>query len=145
MNKPLVNIFVYGDGTHVHAVGWRAYEKVGTHEELTNFLQSRVRQDHRSAPRKDLEEPIPWRDFEAMDRLNPIIGALAAAGIVGENPVYCVTHIVNGEVRVDDTFDAEGSGAVPDDLKVYSTEDRFDFPRLIHDDYFEAIHLLWKN
>ena len=38
MNKPLVNIFVYGDGTHVHAVGWLAYVKVGTYEELTNFL-----------------------------------------------------------------------------------------------------------
>ena len=85
----------------------------------------------RSAPRKDLEEPIPWRDFEAIDRLNPIASALAATGVVGENPVYCVTHIVNGEVRLDDTFDAEGSGALPDYLNVYSTDDGFDFPRLI--------------
>ena len=145
MKKPLVNIFVYGDRTQVHAVGWRVYEKVGTYEELTNFLQSRVRHDHRGAPREDLEEPIPWRDFKAMDRLNPIAGALAAAGVVGENAVYCVTHIVNGEVHVDDTFDVEGSGAVPDYLKVYSTEDRFDFPQLIQDDFFDAIHLLWNN
>ena len=139
MKKPLVNIFVCGNGTHVHAVGWRVYERAGTYDELTNFLQSTVQHDHRGAPREDLKKPIPWRDFETMDRLNPFAGALAAAGVVGENPGYCVTHIVNGEVRVDDTFDAEGGGAVPDYLKVYSTEGGFDFPRLIQDDYFEAI------
>lgn len=46
MKQSLVNIFVYGDGTHIHAVGWRVYEKAGSYEELTNFLQSRVQHDH---------------------------------------------------------------------------------------------------
>ena len=145
MKERLVNIFVYGNGTHVQAVGWRVYEEAGTYDELTRFLRSRVKHDHRSAPRKDLKEPIPRRDFEAMERLNPFAGALAAADIVGENPVYCVTHIVNGEVRVDDTRDESGGGAVPDYLQIYSTEGGFDFPRLIQDDYFEAIHMLWDN
>ena len=145
MKQPLVNIFVYGDGTHVHAIGWRVYEKAGSYEELTNFLQSRVQHDHQGALCKDLEDPIPWRDFESMDRLNPFAAALAAAGVVGENPVYCVTHIVNGEVRADETRDVSSGSVVPDYLQVYSTEDGFDFPQLIQDDYFEAIHLLWKN
>ena len=145
MKEPLVNIFVYGDETHVHAIGWRVYEKAGSYEELTNFLQSRVQHDHRSAPRKDLEDPIPWRDFESMDRLNPFACALAAAGVVGENPVYCVTHIVNGEIRADETRDVSSGSAVPDYLQIYSTEGEFDFPQLIQDDYFDAIHLLWNN
>ena len=154
MKQSLVNIFVYGDGTHVYAIGWRVYEKAGSYEELTNFLQSRVQHDHRGAPRKDLEDPIPWRDFESMDRL-PIpwrdfesmdrLNPFAAAGVVDENPVYCVTHIVNGEVRADETRDVSSGSVVPDYLQVYSTEDGFDFPQLIQDDYFEAIHLLWKN
>lgn len=131
MKERLVNIFVYGDGAHVHAVGWRLYEKAGTYDEQKAFLQSRVQHDHRIAARNDLEEPIPWRDFKTMDRLNPIAGA----GIIGENDVYCVTHIVNGEVRVDDTYDAAGDGAVPDYLRVYWIEDGFDF----------AIHLLWNK
>ena len=145
MKERIVNIFLYGDGTQVHALGWRVYEKSGTYDELITFLQSRVQHDHRIAARNNLEKPIPWRDFEVMDRLNPIAGAIAAAGIVGENDIYCATHIVNGEVRVDDTFDAAAGGAVPDYLKVYLTEGVFDFPRLINDDYFEAIHLLWNN
>ncbi len=42
MTELIVNIFVYGDGTHVNSIGWRVYKKVGSYEELTNFLQSRV-------------------------------------------------------------------------------------------------------
>ena len=141
MRKSLVNIFVYGDETHVHAIGWRVYEKAESYEELTNFLQSRVQHDHRSAHREDLAKPILWRDFEAMDRLNPFSGALAARGIVDENSIYCSTHIMNGEVQVDETRDVSSSGAVPDYLQVYSSESSFDFPQLIQDDYFDAIHL----
>lgn len=104
-----------------------------------------MRLDHQSAQREELAKPIPRRDFEAMDRLNPFAGALAARGIVDENSVYCVTHIVNGEVHVDGTRDESSSGALPDYLQVYFTEDGFDFPQLIQDDYFDAIHLLWNH
>ena len=145
MKAPLVNIFVYGNESHVHAIGWRVYERAGSNEELTNFLQSRVQHDHPGAPQEDLAKPIPRRDFDAMDRLNPFVGALVAKGIVGEKPVYCVTHIVNGEIRVDETRDESSSGAVPDYLQLYLTEGGFDFPQLLQDDYFEAIHLLWNN
>ena len=80
-----------------------------------------------------------------MDRLNPVSGAFVGAGVVGENDVYCVTQIVNGQLAVDDTFDSASGGAVPDYLEVYSTENGIDFPRLFRDDYFEAILLLWNN
>ena len=114
-----INIFVFGDETHVHAIGWRLYEKAGTDDELKAFLQSKVHDDHQIAARNDLEEPIPWRDFEVMDRLNPIAGAIAGAVIVGgENDVYCLTRIVNGEVPVDDTRDESDDATVPDYLHV---------------------------
>ena len=44
-----------------------------------------------------------------------------------------------------DTVDEGGDEAVPDYLRIYRTEGGFDFPELINDDYFEAIHLLWNN
>lgn len=143
--KSLVNIFVYGDETHVHAVGWCVYEKAGSYEQLTDFLQSRVRHDHGTAQREDLSRPIPRGDFEVMDRLNPFVGSLAAKGIVDEDSVYCVTHIVEGKVQVDEIRDLSNASAVPDYLHVYFTEHGFDFPQLIQDDYFDAIHLLWKD
>ena len=146
MKEQIVNIFVFGDGTNVQAVGWRLYEKAGTYDELVAFLQSKAQHDHRIAARKDLETPISWPEFRAMDRVNPIPSALLGAGIISENVVYCVTSIVNGQVRVDDTVIAEEGGReVPDYLSLYLTEEGLDFPRLIHDDHFEAIHLLWNN
>lgn len=80
MKKPLVNIFFYGDGTHIHAIGWRTYKRAGTHEELTNFLQSRVQRDHRDSQREDLPKPMLWRDFEVMDRLHPFVNELNRKG-----------------------------------------------------------------
>ena len=145
MKQRLVNIFVYGDETHVRAIGWRVYERAGSYDELKNFLQSRVQHDHRNAQREDLAKPIRWRDFEVMDRLQPFANELVERGIVGEGAVYCATLIVNDEVCVDETRDELRGGATPDYLLTYTTEDGFDFPQLIQDDYFEAIHLLWKN
>lgn len=118
MKESIVNIFVYGDETHIHAIGWRVYERSGTYEELTSFLQSRVQQDSRSAPRDSLKEPILRRDFEARDRLSPLADALAAAGVVDENSVYCLTHIMNDEVRVEETRNESGSGVAPDYLQL---------------------------
>ena len=46
---------------------------------------------------------------------------------------------------MDDTFDSEAGGAVPDYLKIYSTEGGFDFPWIIQDDYFETIHPRWDR
>ena len=31
VNERIINIFVYGNPTHVYAVGWRVYEKTGTY------------------------------------------------------------------------------------------------------------------
>ena len=145
VKERLVNIFVYGDATHVHSVGWRVYEKSGTYDEKIAFLQAAAMNDHRIAARQDLDEPVLWRDFEAMNRLNPFFGSLADAGIAGENDVHCLTHIVNGKVRADETRDEMNGESVPDYLTAYWSDRGLDFGQLINDDHFEAIHLLWNN
>ena len=66
VNERLVSIFVYADATQVHSPGWRVYEKSGTYDEKTAFLQAAAMNDHRIAQRQDLDEPVLWRDFEAM-------------------------------------------------------------------------------
>ena len=100
--------------------------------------------DHRIALRNDLEKSTTWKNFEAMDPINSVVKDFLGAGVIKEKDVYCVTYIVNGELAVDDTFDFEDQ-TYSDYLEIYSTEDGLDFPRLLHDDYFEAIHLLWNN
>ena len=145
VKERLVNIFVYGDAAHVHAIGWRIYDRTGTYDELIRFLQTTAKDDHRIAERRHLDEPVQWKEFDAMNRLNPFFRTLVQADVVSENDVYCVTPVVNGEVRVDDVYDAESVAAVPDYLTVYRSKRGFEFAQLINDDYFEAIHLLWNN
>ncbi len=145
MKERVVNVFVYGNSTHVNAIGWRVYEKTGSYDDLTAFLRKSAIHDHRIAARQSLQDPLLWQEFEVMNRLNPFFYSLIQAGVSGENDIHCVTHIVNGEMRVDDIRDAESPEAVPDYLTGYLSEQGFDFPRLLNDDYFEAIHLLWNN
>ena len=145
MKERLVNVFVYGNSSHVNAIGWRVYEKTGSYDELTAFLRSRAVRDHRIAARQPLQDPLPREEFEVMTRLDPFVGSLIPVGVASENDICCVTHIVNGDVRVDDICDAESPEAVPDYLTAYLSEQGFEFPRLINDDHFEAIHLLWNN
>ena len=89
--------------------------------------------------------PTPRRDFEVKNRLVPLINMLVDDDIIGENDIYCMTHIIDGEVRANEIRDKENITMAPDYLMGYLTEQGFDFLRLINDDYFEAIHLLWKN
>lgn len=59
MRESLVNIFVYGDGKHVHAVGWHVYEKAGSYEELTKIpaIESAARPSERPTRRTGETNP----------------------------------------------------------------------------------------
>ena len=63
----------------------------------------------------------------------------------GHDEIYCVTPIVNGQPRFDDVTDEFAPDAFPDYLRIYFTDEGFDFPRLINDDFFDSIKLLWNN
>ncbi|MCK5097151.1 MAG: hypothetical protein KAR45_03570, partial [Desulfobacteraceae bacterium] len=69
----------------------------------------------------------------------------------------CITPIVNGNPDIDITNNFGpvyfsgyedhpkiGSGRMKDYLEFYTTHDGFDMPKLIHDDYFNAIKLLFN-
>ena len=43
MKQRLINVFVFGDETHVHAIGWRFYEKTGTYDELKASVSTQNR------------------------------------------------------------------------------------------------------
>ena len=145
MAENIVNIFAYGDETHVHSIGWRTYMRDGSDEELLTFLRTKVSGDHETAMRQDIREPIKWEDFNSMNRLKATINTLTSNGIMSENDMYCITPIVNGMVKIDGIDDEFSPDQVPDYLTIYLTDDGFDFPNLIHDDYFRAIRMLWNE
>ena len=140
----LMNLFVYGNTSHVYAIGWSFYRRSGSYEEQVAYLRERANHDYRNANRQEFEEPITRQEFEVMNRVNPFTNTLMSSAGLSEDTVYCVTHIVNGKPAVDEAVD-ELNNPIPDYLIVYLEHGMFDFPRLIQDDYFEAIHLLWNK
>ena len=101
MEKRLIHVFVYGNASHADAVGWRVYVhgQTGTYDELIALLRKWAYHDHRIAARRRMPTPIPRREFELKIRLVPLISSVVDEGIIGENNAYCMTHIINDEVR----------------------------------------------
>jgi hypothetical protein len=76
----------------------------------------------------------------------------------GSNPMCCVTPIVDGKPKVDMITDHSplilsnpqghptiGEGIMSDYLEDYMTQEGFNLPALINDDYFDAIKVLFNN
>ncbi len=75
-----------------------------------------------------------------------------------DNPLLVITPVVNEKVVIDvitgleplrmsefQNSEISGTGIMPDYLEAYTTNAGFDIPRLINDDYFLSIKLLYSN
>ena len=145
MRERLFNVFIYGNETHVHSMSYCEYKSEGSYDDLTNFLKSRVHDDYKSAKITTLNQPIEWDTFYSMERLGAVTNTLRNDGIMDEDDIYCITHIIDGNVRVDEVVDTNPPNAIPDYLSIYMTANGFDFPQLIEDDYYAAIKILWNE
>ena len=145
MSERLFNVFIYGNETHVHSMGYCEYEKEGSYDDLTNYLKSRVDADYKNAKVTTLNRPTEWEAFYSMERLGAVTNTLRDDGIMGEDDIYCISHVINGEIRVDEIVDTNPPNAIPDYLSIYMTSEGFNFPQLIKDDYYSAIEILWNQ
>ena len=141
----LINVFIYGNDTHVHSMGYCKYENTGNPDDSAKFLKSRVSSDYRNAKITILNQSIDWDTFYAMQRLGAVTNTLRKDGIMADGDFYCITHIVNGTIRADEVVDTASPRAVPDYLSIYMTANGFDFAQVIEDDYFAAMKLLWNE
>lgn len=73
-------------------------------------------------------------------------------------PLVCITAVEGGKIEIDGTTDElrlrmgpfqghpkVGTGVMGDYLDDYLTPDGLDIPRLLNDDHFEAIRLLYQH
>ena len=97
MKERIVNVFTYGDGEHIHSIGWRTYSSEGTYQELTAFLRSKVDADFRTAARTKLRERRSRSVFDLAVRLGHLGQIMPTLADTIGNSVYCITHVVNGE------------------------------------------------
>lgn len=145
MKEESVNVFAYGDEEFVRSIGYRSYLAEGSYEDLTRLLRSKVDSDYKHVARIVLDSPIPWRDFNSRCRIGWLNELVGGPDIIPEVCVYCISPVVNGAVKVDEVVDFLVQPTFPDYLSVYRTDSGLDIPRLINDDYIDAIKLLMNN
>ena len=128
------------------SIGYRRYHREGPPEDLVQFLRERVDVDFTNATQHMLPEAVDWAEIPSVVRSGDIWELLDRCGInVGHDEIYCVTYIVNGQPRFDEFSDEFAPDAIPDYLRIYFTDEGFDFTKLINDDYFDSIKLLWNS
>ena len=52
-----------------------------------------------------VNQPIEWDTLYSMERLGAVTNTLRNDGIMDEDDIYCITHIIDGNVRVDEVVD----------------------------------------
>ena len=109
-------------------------------------MRERVGQDHANASQLVLPSKTDWRAIPSVVRSGDVWALLEQLGVsAGYNEPYCVTYIVDGQPKFDEVTDEFAPDAFPDYLRIYLIDGGFDFGRLIKDDYFDAMKLLWNN
>jgi len=169
MKEKIFNCFLYTDGTEISQLGVVAHEMDGSDEEKMEFLRSSVHNDFlianianiRSCLIGTSEGKFKYSSYVALQRAGrslEVFEEFFAQYNAPANPLCCITPIIDGELRIDITQGHEpfyvssfedhpklGKGKMADYLESYTTPDGFDMPKLLNDDYFNAIKLLFNS
>lgn len=159
MEESIFNLFLYIENRHITSVGIFSHIRHGMDDEKLSFLRSRVNLDCHGAAKFPLSNPISWQSYEAMMRLGrhlqlfePALQSVSAS----QTPIMVITPIIDGLPYIVATIglgpidlkDLEDvgpqQGSMPDYLQMYIMDGAFDIPRMLNDDYFQAIKLLFN-
>jgi hypothetical protein len=158
--EPTFNLFLYVAGGSIGSIGIAVHFQNGRDDEKVTFLQSRVDIDCHAAQRFQLSVPLTWERYAAMMRLGRHIEVFEAATCclnAPQHPIMVITPVVDGSPRVMaiaglgpiNLKELEGiwpqQGTMPDYLQEYMSEGTFDIPRMLSDDFFEAIRILFNG
>lgn len=151
------NVLVYFDDGLARDYGIRHHRCSGDDAAKRTLLAASVDADHPLAKRFPLGRSFTPGEWLALQRLGMDTG-LFEAGFAfyraGPTPLYCLTSIVDGVVRAD--FHGELApfqghqvgqglpGTMTDWLQAYTEGDTIRIDKLINDDYFVAIRLLFN-
>jgi hypothetical protein len=161
MKEPAYNLFVYLDMPTIRELGVAVHDLDGTEQEKLSALQKLVATDCITATRYKTKHPVTWQHYEGLVRLGLELGVFEGifkALHAPKHPLVVITPVMDekphikaiariGPLRRDDLkgTQLEEPGTMIDYLDVYVTKEGFDIPRLLNDDYFLAIKLLFNN
>jgi hypothetical protein len=162
MRETCFNLFLYGDDVTISNLGVAVHELDGSDHERQSVLSSLVDADYKVAIQYPLQDPLDWSRYQALQRLGhelhvfenifqklhaPSPPLVVVTPVVNGKPYFQARHAVSTPMYRDafKGTSLEESGTMIDWLEKYTSEAGFDLPRLINDDYFLAIKLLYNN
>ncbi|HAV3169946.1 TPA: hypothetical protein ACJK7N_002492 [Acinetobacter baumannii] len=161
MREKIYNLFPIFDENEVcSSIGYVIHDVEGTDDYKFEFLQREIDKDFESCLKFYPSVNLTRSEYNASDRLNilPVqIEELFKYVGASEAPLFIRTPIVNGKVffnastkiedySMDNIREQMGvSGTQIDWLLEYTSDEGIDLIRLINDDYFKAIKLLYSN
>lgn len=160
MNEAIFNILYFVNSGSITHAAIRTHHADGSDRDKAEWLRSPVASDLAEATPVPLPKPITHDAFMAMQRFGrhlEVFDPLFQAAGAPREPFCCVTAIVDGRPAVNictdhspltaqimQSRDAPTHSNVEDWLTKYATGRGFDLPRLLNDDYFQAIRLLFN-
>ncbi|PTV96024.1 hypothetical protein C8J27_103355 [Rhodobacter aestuarii] len=159
LNERIFNFFVYFERGVARQLGVWFHKRSGSDAEKTDFLRSQITTDLLRARRYDLPRQFTPEQWRAQLRINgaeplldPIVAVLNAPR---RSFLYCLTPVLDGvplwdqvsgpgPLRGEDVTDFGREGHMPDYLVEYTDGPVFHFDRLINDDFFDAIRVLFN-
>jgi len=161
--EQIFNFFYFCTDRKVNALGVKVHYVDGNDEQKLDFLKSKVESDSTdceiiNVPDLFLDSAgeITQDDVFAMMRLGTALklfeSFLNEKYSAVRSPLYVLTPFNNGKPAVDISLehgpiDLQKLGILDmqDYLVGYTTSEGFDLPRLLHDDFYYAIKLLYNN
>lgn len=160
MVERIYNIFLYFDDKRVCSrVGYKTHEFTGSDAEAHRTLVENLDADLAEASILQLDKPFTNAEYTASQRLMQghfLIEQLFRETGAGSSPFFVITPVVKGEIHFNHTIGIEpldmnqiaaklgARGTMDDWLVKYKGPEGIDLPRLVHDDYFLAIKLVFN-
>lgn len=159
--EKVFNVFLYHQDNLIEKIGYVCHEISGTDHEIGRFLQQSIQADYKKAFLKPLSEKITYETFMAMCRLGTHLSLFEdffEKEQSSPEPFVILTPIVNGEPEFFTQVNHQPfsysdvpahlqsyPGTMPDYLTEYMTDEGLNIPKLINDDYFSAIRILFNH
>lgn len=170
MIEKIFNLFVYSDCDSINRVGVVSHEIEGTDDEKISFLQANVESDFANVIEYDLprsilsnynglkKNGIEYRIFRDLCHKGQSLALFENAFIklgAKQTPLVVLTIVKDGDIIIEGVEKFKrASGPYTDKIEVKTQEDwlfqyvdssGFHLDKLINDDFFMAIRLLYNN
>lgn len=165
MNETIFNLYYFCNDGVITQLGAVPYNYSGSDEQKTDYLLSHAKEDYTKCEIFNIsdknENTLTIEYYNSLERLGRtliVFEQIFQFFNAEDNPLFCITPIIDGKPDIDIStrfkpfsfadhpdHPKAGIGKMNDYLQDYLTPKGLDIPKLLNDDYFKAIKLLFNN